>query len=266
MRIDIHTHTVYDKIAPMVVAYMEEQVGYKAYTEETVTALLAQMDAVGIDKSVVQCTTDDASRVRKTNEWAQSVQSERVIMFGAMLPNVEDFATEVRKLKEGGFKGVKLHPAANEFFPDDKKMFPLYEEVGEDMIVLFHAGAFWFDGREPQYAAPRRIARVLDNFPKMKVIAPHFGGFMMLDESQEFLIGRNSYIDAAWTPTIRLIGSPSLVTEIIRKHGLEKVLYGSDFPFNKSPRGEIDYILNLPLSDAEKEGILGENARRLLDL
>ena len=83
----------------------------------------------------------------------------------------------------------------NKFFPDDPKMFPLYEEMGDSLVLEIHTG------RWPQtkpgdivYSAPDRIMNVVRQFPKLKVVALHLGGFYMLDEAERELIGRNNVL------------------------------------------------------------------------
>jgi predicted TIM-barrel fold metal-dependent hydrolase len=45
---------------------------------------------------------------------------------------------EIRRMKSMGL--IKLHSEFQDFFPDDERMFDLYEALGRDMIVVFHAG------------------------------------------------------------------------------------------------------------------------------
>ena len=94
----------------------------------------------------------------------------------------------------------------------------------------------------------------------LKVIALHLGGFYMLEEAERELIGRdNVLIDTTWPPSLKEVAAETL-TAIINKHGAHKVCFGTDFPL-ASQTTDSEYILGLPLSDSQKEGILGENAR-----
>ena len=106
---------------------------------------------------------------------------------------------------------------------------------------------------------------VVRRFPRLKVIALHLGGFYMLDEAERELIGQeNVLIDTTWPPSLREVASETL-TAIINKHGAHKVCFGTDFPL-ASQTTDSEYILGLSLSDSQKEGILGENARELIGL
>ncbi|NLC84808.1 MAG: amidohydrolase family protein, partial [Ruminococcaceae bacterium] len=53
------------------------------------------------------------------------------------------------------------------------------------------------------------------------------------------------------------------LTRIIRNHGADKVVFGSDAPWSQ-PLLEAGLIKRLEISAAEKEAILAGNARRLL--
>ncbi len=53
--------------------------------------------------------------------------------------------------------------------------------------------------------------------------------------------------------------------ELIRAIGADRVLFGSDYPWI-DPKGDVERIRSLPLSEQEKRWILGENALRMLAL
>ena len=70
--------------------------------------------------------------------------------------------------------------------------------------------------------------------------------------------------DPTWPPYLKEVGAGTLAA-IINKHGAHKVCFGTDYPL-VSQADESDYIASLPLTDTEKEGILGENARMFIGL
>ena len=266
MRVDVHTHVWPERIAEVVLQSMTRDLGFEAIAANTVEGLKAHMRASGVDKSIVLGIVERADQVRRANDWLMSIQDEMVVPFGAIHPDLDDKAAEVARLRHGGIKGIKLHPMMNSFYPDDPKMFPVYEEMGEDMTLEIHSGRFpTTQPGEPIYAAPERIMNVVRQFPRLKVIALHLGGFYMLDEAERELIGReNVLIDTTWPPSLREVAAETL-TAIINKHGSHKVCFGTDFPL-ASQTDDADYILGLHLSDSDKEGILGENARQLIGL
>ena len=266
MRIDVHTHISPERIAAPVLENMTSTFGYPAVGVNTVDGIKTHMRASGVDKSVVLGVVERLEHIKPANDWLISIQDDMLVPFGAIHPDMEGMADEVRRLRDGGIKGVKLHPMLNRFFPDDPKMFPLYEELGEGMVLEIHSGRFnHTKPGETIYSPPDRVMNVVRQFPKLKLIALHLGGFYMLDESERELIGReNVLIDTTWPPELKDLGTDTLAT-IINKHGSDKVCFGTDFPLADMAK-DSQFIESLPVPDAAKERILGENFRELVGL
>ena len=222
MRIDIHTHISPDRIAAPVLENMTETFGYPAVGVNTIEGIKSHMRASGVDKSVVLGVVDQVRHVKPANDWLISIQDDMLVPFGAIHPDMEDMPGEVRRLREAGIKGVKLHPMLNHFFPDDPKMFPLYEELGDDMVLEIHSGKWSHTGPEDTiYSPPDRVMNMIRQFPKMKVVCLHLGGFYMLDEAERELIGKdNVIIDTTWPPELKEVGTGTLAA-IINKHGAD---------------------------------------------
>ena len=155
MRVDVHTHVWPDRIAEAVLDSMTKDLGFEAVSSNTVAGIKAHMRASGVDKSIVLGVVDRPDQVRRANDWLISIQDEMLVPFGALHPALDDKAGEVRRLRENGIKGIKLHPMMNSFYPDDPQMFPVYEELGDDMVLEIHSGRF--PNAQPDetlYAAP----------------------------------------------------------------------------------------------------------------
>jgi len=84
---------------------------------------------------------------------------------------------------------------------------------------------------------------------------------MMWNEVEELLLGKNYYIDTSMGASEGL--SPEQAVRMFRKHDSEKILFGSDCPW-ENPRTTFEYIDSLPVPDAMKENIFCRNALRLL--
>ncbi len=266
MRIDVHTHVWPEKIAEATLEAMARDSGFEAVSANTVAGLKAHMAESGVDKSVVLGITERPDQVSRANDWLISIQDDMLVPFGAIHPGLETKADEVRRLRQAGIKGIKLHPVMNTFYPDDPDMFPVYEELGEDMVLEIHTGRLpTSKPGDPVYAAPERIMNVVRQFPKLKVIALHLGGFYMLDEAERDLLGReNVFIDTTWPPSLREVAGETLAA-IINKHGSHRVCFGTDYPL-ASQTADAEYIQSLRVSDGDVEGILGENARKFIGL
>ena len=97
----------------------------------------------------------------------------------------------------------------------------------------------------------------------MKMSLAHMGEIKEPGETEEYLIGTDILLDTALCARGNI--PEEQLTRMIRRHGAEKVLLGSDFPWHRSEE-EIALIRSLPLTEEEKAMILGGNAQRLLGL
>jgi len=265
VKIDVHTHLMPDRIAERALQAMAQMFPWKVPYKNTVAAIKAHMQEAGIDKSIVLGMAMEARHVRPANDWLISIADAQLVPFGAIHPDYPDKVGEIRRLRAAGIKGIKLHPMVNQFFIDDPMLFPMYEEIGDMMVILTHADKLHADRPETLYAAPHRILTVLEQFPKLRMIAAHLGGFYMLDEAERTLIGHpRLVIDTTWPPSIGEVG-PAVLTRIIHAHGADKVVFGTDFCL-VSQKDDAGVIEHLPIASGEKERILGENAREFIGL
>jgi predicted TIM-barrel fold metal-dependent hydrolase len=107
----------------------------------------------------------------------------------------------------------------------------------------------------------RDIART---FPRLDVIACHFGGYHKLAEAEDQVIGLPVHIDTSWPPSLATI-DPAVVRDLIRRHGPGRVVFSSDWP-TASPKAEVEAVRALGLDDDETAAILGGNLARLLGM
>ncbi|NTW28938.1 MAG: amidohydrolase [Coriobacteriia bacterium] len=259
--IDVHVHVWPDKIAGSAVPSIEAAGQLRARYNGTLAGLIAEMDRTGVDISVVQPVATKPGQVCSINTWAAEIDNPRLVMFGAMHPDFEDPSAEIARIATLGLKGIKLHPEHQSFTPDEPRLDPIYRAATEhDLVVFFHAGA---DEIHPGiHGTPEAFATMLDRHPNMRVVLAHMGGYRVWDGVSHVLAGRNVWIDTAYTPGY--LPDDDFVA-LIRKHGAEKVLFGSDGPWT-DPAAEIAHLRRLPLAPEEIEGILGGNAARLLRL
>jgi predicted TIM-barrel fold metal-dependent hydrolase len=200
------------------------------------------------------------SQVQSINNWVKQIQDDTVISFGTIHPQFKDFESEIKKLKEWGIKGVKFHPDYQKFHPDDEFMFPIYECLREnEMIILFHAGID-IGLYPPVHATPQRLAKVLDNFPGLKIIASHMGGYQLWDDVERYLVGRDIYFDTSYV--IDYMETERFVA-IMKNHGFDKILFGTDSPW-KDQADEVKKISALDILQKIKLDIFCGNANVLL--
>lgn len=264
MMIDFHAHVFPDKVAPYVISELKTKGGFDVCSDGTVAGLTRYMAGTGLTHAVAMGVAVRPDLVTKTNDWLMSIKDDAIIPFGSVHPDYAQPHQEIDRLRQNGIKGLKFHSPFQQFRPDEERMMPIYEAMGEDMVAFFHVGSGLSKDNKPVLATPESLIKVMENFPKLKLVAAHFGGFQLLEQAQRYLVGRNLYLDTSWPPSLKAIGSDAIV-QIINRHGAEKILFGSDCP-TADPVSEIQFIDSLKLSDREKELILGENACNLLGL
>ena len=262
--IDSHTHCFPDDLAERAICRLVSGYHVTPSFDGTIKGLIAQMDAVGIEASVVVPVATKESQVKPINDWAAGIRHPRVIPFGAVHPDLADLADEMARIKGLGLRGVKIHPNWQQFKPQDPAVFPMYEAlVANDLIAYFHGGDELEKWPEPIVATPFAFSEVHRQFPNMRMVVAHMGGYLMWDEVEEYLIGKDVYFDVSacfpeYLPDERLL-------PMMRAHGMEKILWASDSPCS-DPLSQLNRILSLPLTDEEKEMICWRNAVRLLGL
>lgn len=257
--VDVHTHAFSDELAPAAIPALEAAGGLRARYNGTIAGLLAEMDRAAIDVSVVQPVATKPSQVPSINDWIALVQSDRIVGFGSMHPDIEDPAEEMARMAALGIRGFKMHPEYQAFDPHEERMAAVYAAAIEyDMIVFFHAGA---DIIHPTVrGTPESFAAVMDAWPDLSVVLAHLGGYKEWEGVADHIVGRDVWLDTAYTP--RHLADDEMVA-LIRAHGPERVLFGTDGPWTDAAV-EIDHIRHLSLHAEEIDGILGGNAMRLL--
>ncbi len=267
MLIDAHTHAFAEKIADKAVEqlinYYRLPTSYGGRLEDLLTqARLAQLDAL-----VLLIAATKPEQVKPANDWMLSRPWETfdvrptIIPFGTYHVDDPDWRQEIERLRAGGIRGLKLHPEFQDIDLADPRLAPLFEEIQGDFILMVHVG-------DPRVSAenrstPRKVAALLDRFPRLRIIAAHLGGYCFWEEALEVLAGRDVYFDTS--SALQFI-DPALLRRLVDKHGTERLLCGSDYPL-ASPAEAIAAIDRLHwLTGAQKAAILGENAAQLLKL
>jgi predicted TIM-barrel fold metal-dependent hydrolase len=183
----------------------------------------------------------------------------------------EEGVHEARRLVEAKrVRGLKLHPPVQQFFPNDRMAYPLYEVFAEARLpVLFHTGHSGIGtgmsgggGIRLKFGHPMPIDDVAVDFPDMPIIMAH-PAFPWQDEAISICLHKPTvYIDlSGWSPKYF---SPTLIqyANTMLKH---KVLFGSDYPWITPDRWLADFE-KIAIKDEVRPLILKENAVRLLRL
>ena len=258
MIIDAHAHIFPDKIADKAAEGIGGFYNITAKYDGTLGTLLEQGSAAGVDKFLVQSVATVPEQVRSINNYISECVSRypgRLIGFGAMHPDFEDIVGETERIVSLGLKGIKLHSDFQRFNLDEKRAYAIYEAAEGRLPILFHIGDPRYD-----YSAPERLMRVVKRFPKLTVIAAHLAGWTMWDKGAEIFEGSGIYADCS---SSLYALAPDRAAKLIRKIGADKVFWGTDYPLWGAAE-ELERFRSLPLSDEEKDKILGGNITRLL--
>jgi uncharacterized protein len=263
MIIDVHTHAFPDHLAARAMAQLQSETDEViAVLDGTVTDLLRSMDRAGIAVSVVASIATKPTQFEAILRWSDSIRSDRIVPFPSLCPTAPEAEAQVRRVAAEGFRGIKLHPYYQQFVMDDERSAPAYaaaEECG--LAILMHAG---FDIAFPRdrVADPARLVRVLDQHPKLRVIAAHLGGWMDWDEVEARLLGRPVYLDVS--TCFDFMDRPQ-AERILRGHGAEYLVFGSDSPWVDQLR-TLEELRSFGLGHETEDRVLGGNAARLLGL
>ncbi len=255
--IDIHDHIFPDKIAQKATDAIGRYYGIKMRHTGSVEALLEAGRRIGTTKYVVHSSATTVEQVQAINDYICGVQAghPEFVGFATLHPGLKDIGREVDRIIAMGLHGIKLHPEFQNLTIDEDCMMALYEAVEGRLPVLMHMG-----DQNKDTSSPKRLARVLDKFPELIVIGAHLGGYSMWEQSSEYLIGRNLYID---TSSSLPFMEPSRVVGIMRSHGINKVLFGTDYPMWDHTE-ELERFMRLDLTEDERKAVLHDNAYRLL--
>ncbi len=259
---DFHAHAFADLIAERALSALSDTSSIAPATDGTVRGLRRIMAERNIDSALVLPVATKPSQQTTINNWAAEIMGDGLYCCGTVHPDAQDAVDEVRRIKELGLYGVKFHSEYQHFCPDEERMFPIYEKISElGLLAVFHGGWDPF-GEGDIRATPQSFARVCEAFPDLKVVAAHLGGMKLWSDVERYLAGRydDLYMDVG--VVARYIDDETLL-RIIRKQGADKVLFGSDVPWD-DPAHEMAMIERLPLTQEEKELIFYKNAEKLL--
>lgn len=261
---DFHTHAFVDSLAERALAAISETSGIEPYTNGTVKDLQRAMTENDIYGAMLLPVATKPSQQTTINNWAADIMGGGIYCCGAIHPDAEDALEEISRIKSLGLCGVKFHSEFQHFYPDEKKMFPIYEKIAQEgLFAVFHGGWDPVSGKEIR-AAPERFAAAVERFPELTFIIAHLGGMRLWDDVEKYIAGKFSsvYLDVS---VIAGHISQEQLLRIIKMHGADKILFGSDCPWT-NPAAEIEMIDSLPLSDHDKELIFFRNAEKLLGI
>ncbi len=244
MIIDAHSH-----MGRSWFAWWDNKVTHQGFVES--------MDRWGIDKSCVSywgIFYDPHAGNDEIKEFMNEYP-DRIIGFACVNPRFyDDAVNEVIRAKELGFKGLKLHPAATEWYADSPLVYPVVEKAIElDLPMLFHSG-------KDEYSHPRNLGNLAKRYPEATFIMGHIGEEAVLEGVQVGAQYENILLDTTGSYNLY-----DIMKYVLHYVGDDRVVFGLDFPaYNPGP--EISKVKDANIPDKSKEKIMGLNMKRLLKL
>lgn len=215
-------------------------------------------------------------RMHQHNLWGCEVgrTCSEFLPFINLDPVLMDAVTIRQKVRETvsqGARGIVLLPALHGFYGNDRRVWPVYEMAQSFQLPILaqtgDAGPLPPGGRG-HWGRPRYFGDVAASFPKLRLILGHLGrGY----ESEIAVLTRR-YPNVYTETSMRLSGldeagkwTPAEAVTWFRLIGIDRILFGTKWPLF-DPQQDINTVRKLPLTPEEKRKILGENAKRALQL
>ena len=281
MIIDFHTHTFPDSIAARAVDSLSKEAHIIAHTDGTVSGLINSMDKGGIDMSVLLPVATNSGQVEGINDKAFRINEkyhDRLITFGCIHPEYSRYKEELRRLKNEGIKGIKIHPVYQKTDIDSKPFLDIiYAACENDLIVITHAGLdIGFPG--VVNCSPKMCRNVINNIGEFKFVLAHMGGWRNWDEVPLYLEDTTAYLDTSfssgriqalsdgyWDDKDKAMLDKEGFKKLVNAFGSNRILFGSDSPWS-SQKEAAEYIRSLGLSDEDLDNIMYSNTAKLLDI
>jgi predicted TIM-barrel fold metal-dependent hydrolase len=194
------------------------------------------------------------------------------IPFASVNPHrgAEGVAAARRLIRDYKVRGFKFHPSVQEFFPNDRLAYPLYEAIAEAKLpALFHTGQTGVgaktrggSGIRLKYSNPLYLDDVAADFPDMPIILAH-PSFPWQEEALSVATHKPQvYIDlSGWSPKY----FPPILVQYANTLLKDRILFGSDYPVI-APEKWVEEFEKLPIKPEVRPLIMKENAARLLQL
>ena len=223
---------------------------------------------------------------------------DRFVGLGAVALQHPDLAVEQMRhaVKELDMRGFMITGSVNDKELSDPKFHPFWaaaEELGTVIFIHprnFPEGQSRLEGNgelsnlignplETTVALSHLIFEgTLDRFPGVKICAAHGGGYL------PSYIGRSDHCVENWPAVCQpvdqlpskylgqlyfdsLVYSTENLRHLINTVGADRLVIGTDFPFNMGNADAVNHLLSVPdLSAEEQEAILGATAAGLLGI
>ncbi len=268
--VDAHVHLFAPPVFEALWRWFETHgwpIRYRLHAEQVIDFQLSR----GVDHLVALHYAHKPGLARSMNEFMTGITADRPRVTGlaTVLPGEPDAGQILADAFAAGLGGVKLHCHVQCFAADDDSMAEIYEAcIAADVPLVMHAGR---EPKSPAYACDPyevcgadRTARVLNDFPDLKLCVPHLGADEF--EAYEALLEQH---DGLWLDTTMMLADYFDIPHAWRLIDArpDRLLYGTDFPnLPYAWDRELHRLGARRLDDDALASVLHGNARRLFGL
>ena len=255
----------------------------------TVERLLALLDACAIDGAVCfapfphQMTAAGVDPI----EWLakELAPHDRLEGFGTLDLRRENTSRsvtdQVRRIKDLGLLGIKMHPNAQEFDLLSPEAFEGYAAAQEHGLFLtFHSGVHHY--RIKHYDV-LKFDEVAEHFPELRFSLEHVGGYHFFPQALAVIVNRIPFppvpgrrcmvyggLTSVFTPHYNRYWymPPERLNEAVLQATPDQLIFGLDFPYNLEENTllALQTLRGLGLEPHQLAKILGGNIREALGL
>lgn len=251
----------------------------KSFAKGTIEAFFEEIGEVGIATAVstsgqtpemtiggrvmaARITSNDLMVKLQNEHWGRFIG-----VAGIDAGNVlHDSLAEVERCAALGLRVVFIEPGRSPGCDlDDRRLYPLYEKCLEHDLTLFPQTSGPWGGKSIDYAHPRHIDQVAEDFPALRIIAGH----ACYPYVREAIIVAARHENVFLSPDMYIVqmGSEDWVKSLNRNFfGLQdQFLFGTSFP-SVPIKPLMDEFWTLGIKDEVLPKILYKNALRALKL
>ena len=277
MIIDSHTHILPPDIIKRKDHYADKDLTFKTLftaknsTMATAETLITTMDQHEISSAAVfGMGWKDNGLNSHVNDYI--VESslrypERIYPFTGINPSSKKLGLqEAQRCLELGVYGFgEVHAAFQNFDLGDKALMSEYMNLLEfnDLPIFIHCSepvGHQYPGKGDSNI--KMIETLVNNFPNNKIVLAHWGGGLPFYELMPEIKAafKNVYYDSAASPFLYDSG---IFSDVINLVGVEKILFGSDYPVI-APKRVLQDLKKNSLTQSQMKSILETNFKNLI--
>lgn len=236
------------------------RVGRQREPELTVDALLAAMDANGIDRAIISPSERQIAYAnREGNEFvarAAAASEGRLLAYAVATPwaGAANAVDELARARDAGARALAVDSSLQGYDLMDGQIEPLLE---------FAAGAGWpvyIRTGSPPGHLPMPTALLARRHPELAIIMGRSGATdFWIDAAPALRHAPNLYGDTSYAPWDTVLAEFARDSEI----GARRLVFSTDLPY-ATAAGEVKRIVDWPIPDADRALVFGRTLARLL--